>query len=412
MTTAALAAEERRTAARALLSMPILTAHRHPDEFTLVRRHASALKSTFATLLGYTLVVESRFARLVKAPLAPHAPVRPVRRPSGSEFSPRTYTHLALVCAGLLAPDVGAQILMSQLVEQVRADAVTAGITLDDTLAERRSLVAAIEFLIDAGVIIETDGTVVGWGERKDEALITVTRGLLPYLVTKPLHALESPEQLWATVPEDPEQPRRTLRRKLVENPLIHRVDLSDAERDVLSRERTELTRMLDEAFGLSLEVRAEGALVYDPDESLSDLEFPGSGSVRQAALLLTDALITRISPKAGTHVDLEGRRVPGVPAPWPLVDEALRALTKEHAKAWRTDAQDDLPRLRADVVAVLEAMGLGTETPAGLVLHPAAARYRPQVRLASPVTRARRRLDEPQAAATEPLFPLDEEPT
>ncbi len=33
----------------------------------------------------------------------------------------------------------------------------------------------------------------------------------------------------------------------------------------MLSRERTDLARHLDENFGLVLEVRAEGALAYDP---------------------------------------------------------------------------------------------------------------------------------------------------
>ena len=94
---------ERRDAARALLRSPVLTAAEHPDELALVRRHATALKSSFATFLGYPLVVESSFARLVKAPLAPEAPTRAARRSSGSLFHPRTYTYLALVCAGLLA---------------------------------------------------------------------------------------------------------------------------------------------------------------------------------------------------------------------------------------------------------------------------------------------------------------------
>ncbi|WP_344747525.1 DUF2398 family protein, partial [Streptosporangium vulgare] len=135
MTIAAHDADERRIAARALLADPVLTSHRHPEQLALVRKHSGALKSTFARLLGYALVVETGFARLVKTPLTPDAPVRPARRPSGSEFTPRTYAYLALVCAGLLASDVGEQVLVSQLVEQIRADAAATGITIDVCLA-------------------------------------------------------------------------------------------------------------------------------------------------------------------------------------------------------------------------------------------------------------------------------------
>ena len=90
--TAGLDAGERRIAARHLLSSPILTAARQPGKLDLVRRHASALKSMFATQLGYALVVESSFARLVKAPLPASAPVRPARRPPTAPRSRRTPT--------------------------------------------------------------------------------------------------------------------------------------------------------------------------------------------------------------------------------------------------------------------------------------------------------------------------------
>ncbi len=133
VSTAGLDAGERRIAARHLLLSPILTAARQPAELDLVRRHATALKSMFASQLGYALIVESSFARLVKAPLAASAPVRPARRTTDdSPFTPATYVHLSLVCAALLAPGVGEQILISALVDQIRADAAEQAITITD----------------------------------------------------------------------------------------------------------------------------------------------------------------------------------------------------------------------------------------------------------------------------------------
>ncbi len=407
-TTAAHEASERRQAARALLAHPILADRRHPEEFALVRRHTAALKSSFATLLGYHLVVESSFARLIKGPPATDAPTRPARRGNGTPFTPRTYAYLALVCAGLLAPDVGEQVLLSHLVDQLRADAATAGIAVGDTLPDRRNLVAAIELLVEWGVLVETDGTVAGWGERRDEALLTIARGLLPHLLARPLHTLTGPGDLWAADPDAPEQPRRSLRRKLVENPLLRREDLTDAERDALSRERTEITRVLEEAFGLTLEVRAEGALAYDADAELTDVAFPGTGTVRQAALLLLDALIGSLQPHAGTDAAVADRLLPGALAPWHVVDAALTDLAGRNARAWRSELVGDPGRLRADVVALLEAVSLATATDDGLVVHPAAARYRPDPQRAPAKTRARHRLDAdtPAAVAPAPLHP------
>src|SRR5271170_1805841 len=118
VSTAGLDAGERRIAARHLLAAPILTASRQPAELDLVRRHGSALKAMFAGQLGYALIVESSFARLVKAPLPASAPVRPARRVTDdSPFTAATYVQLSLACAALLAPGVGEQILISALVD-------------------------------------------------------------------------------------------------------------------------------------------------------------------------------------------------------------------------------------------------------------------------------------------------------
>src|SRR5438067_1177699 len=197
-----------------------------------------------------------------------------------------------------------------------------------------RALVTAIGHLIGWGVLSETDGTASGWGERRDEALLTIHRAALPHLLARPLSGLSHPDELLAADPQVADQPRRSLRRKLVENPLVRREDLTDAERDVLSRERSELTRVLADSFGLTVEVRAEGALAYDNTGSLTDVGFPGSGTVKQAALLLLADLIDLRQPTAGSTANLDdGRDVPGTAVTWDEVDTALARLSAQHRK-------------------------------------------------------------------------------
>ena len=407
-TTSEHAAAERRAAARALLSTPILAAAQHAEDLTLVRRHRVALRQTFQTLLGYPLVVEPTFARLVKAVPPVDVPARGARRANGGEFTPRAYTYLALVCAGLMAPGAGEQVLLSALVEQLRADAATAGITMDETLGERRALVVAIDQLIEWGVLVETDGSVAGWGERREEALLTVNQSLLPHVVARPLAGMDSPQDMWSVDPAEREQPRPALRRRLTEHPLTRREALTEAEADALSRERREVARALDDAFGLTLEVRLEGALAYDPDDELTDVEFPGQGTVRQAALLLLDALVDTLNPAAGTTSLVNGVPVPGVLASWELVAENIELLSDQNAKAWRAEVAGDLGRLTDEVVSVLTAVSLAAPTDNGLVLHPACSRYRPEPVRTATRTRAQRRLADdgpPIEPADEPLF-------
>lgn len=376
--TAAQSARERQEAARALLAHPLLTSA-YAEDLSLVRLHAPALRGMFKTILGYHLVVEPTFARLMKGPVSVDGPGRPARRSDGTPFTPAAYTYLALLCAALLAPGTAEQILISALIEQVRSDAASIGILIGDTLPERRALVTAIGHLIGWGVLSETDGTAGGWGERRDEALLTLHRAALPHLLARPLSGLEHPDELLAEDPQSADQPRRSLRRKLVENPLVRREDLTEAERDVLSRERSELTRVLADNFGLTLEVRAEGALAYDAVGALTDVAFPGTGRVKQAALLLLGELVD-------LRMSGDDRLIQGYPATWAQIDTILTQLTARHAKAW-----GEVSGLREDAVAVLTDLGLARPAPDGILVHPAAARYRPRPQV-SPPTRAARR--------------------
>ncbi|HEU5268053.1 MAG TPA: TIGR02678 family protein [Jatrophihabitans sp.] len=380
MTTFAQDAEGRRTAARRLLTQPILTATRDPEEFALVRRHATALKSMFATQLGYPLVVESGFARLVKAIPDPAAPPRPARRPTDdTAFTARTYVHLALICAALLAPGVGEQILISALVEQVRADAAEQSINVSDSIGDRRHLVTALALLVGWGVVAETEGSISAWGERRqDEALLTINRPLVAHLLPSPLHHYTSAGESYAAPADD--QPRRRLRRRLVEHPVVLRSQLPDDELDVLSRERSDLTRQLAENFGLTLEVRAEGALAYDADGALTDVEFPGTGSRRQAALLLLDELVVALAPDSGATVAVGDVDVPGACATWELVDRLLADLAARHRRSWKSLYADSPDALRTDVIDLLSSLALAMPTDTGLVIFPPAARYRPGV--------------------------------
>jgi uncharacterized protein (TIGR02678 family) len=391
-------ADDRRTAARELLMHPVLTLARQPDQLIQVRRHASQLKRMFTATLGYQLVVEPTFARLLKTPLSPDTAVRPARTHTDKPFTPRTYMYLALVCASLLASTTADQVLMNALVEQVRADAVTAGVAVADSMSERRDLVRAIGLLIEWGVLSETDGSVAGWENRQDEALLDVHRPLLPHLLSRSLSGVEAPGGLLDGSSGDtaePEQPRRSLRRKLVENPLVRRDDLTDSERDVLSRERRDVTRMLDESFGLTVEARAEGVLAYDADEKLSDVAFPGTGTVAHVALLLINALADDLSANAADTVVTKGRTVPGALAPWAAVDSNIDLLIEQYGKAFGDGYRSDPASLKTAVVGLLESMSLAASSDGGLVLHPATARYRPEPHRAPVRTRAMRRLEE-----------------
>jgi uncharacterized protein (TIGR02678 family) len=155
---------------------------------------------------------------------------------------------------------------------------------------------------------------------------------------------------------------RHSIFRRLVDDPVVYREDLSAAELAYLSSlTGRQLLRRAAEQGGFLLEERAEGVLFVDPDALATDGKFPDdSSTAKVAALLLLDV----ITASAG-----------GV-APEQLTAEADRLLREfpRWAKGYRGD--DGKEQLVADAVAVLSEFGLVRPSGEVLVALPAAARY------------------------------------
>ncbi|MEU3843771.1 DUF2398 family protein [Streptomyces sp. NPDC028635] len=102
----------------------------HSDLFPLICRHADWLGKRFQQVLGYRLLVDSSYARLFKSGLGAGAGRR-LERSTGTPFTPHTYACLALALSVLVtAPE---QLLLSQLVADIRAAAADAEIELEET---------------------------------------------------------------------------------------------------------------------------------------------------------------------------------------------------------------------------------------------------------------------------------------
>jgi hypothetical protein len=114
--------------------------------------------------------------------------------------------------------------------------------------------------------------------------------------------------EVWlAMVEREPDAARR-MRRRLVDDTLVHAGDLDPAEADWLRRRvRGDDGAPLAAAFGLHLERRGEGAAFVVPSDAfrhakeLGPLPFPTPGTVGHAALLLCD--------EAAVHGDLDETR-------------------------------------------------------------------------------------------------------
>lgn len=364
--------------ARVLLRRPLLRAD-GPDGglLPLIYRHRTALHDLFATLLGYRLVVERRFARLHKA--------GPGTDPTRGEpdLNPRGYTYLALTMAALIG--VGKQVLLSRLVNDIRAAAGEAGIDMPDDREDRRALTAALRHLVGLGVIAETEGSVATWsGEQPAEALITVDTDLLGQLLTGPVAEADSPAALIELAAQPgPRGVEHAVRRRLVEDPVVLYADLDPAEADWLKRRQRAESVLLERCFGLYTETRLEGIAITDPEEYLTDVTFPGPGTVARIALLALPELLA-FEPDPEQVELFDDEQPPRPDGRTPATSARLRAvcaeLVENHPNAWSRQVTEDVDHLVAEVTVLLRRLGLLTGDGAGgWLISPAAHRWLPQ---------------------------------
>ncbi|MFI9386214.1 TIGR02678 family protein [Kutzneria sp. NPDC052558] len=363
--------------ARVLLRRPLLRADGPDgDLLPLVYRHRATLQDLFAGLLAYRLVVERRFARLYK----PGPGVDPTR--GEPTLSPRGYTYFALTIAALTG--VGRQVLLSRLVTDVRAAAVEAGVAITDDLPDRRALTAALRHLLALGVITETEGTVAPWGsDGPAEALITIDTDLLGQLLSGPLLEATGPDHLIELAARPgPRGAEHAVRRKLVENPVVLQADLPPDQVEWLRRNQRRESGLLERSFGLVTETRLEGVAVTDPEDYLTDVLFPGSGTVARIALLALPELIADPDPElfADDEEPPEPRPDGRHPVTYGQVRVICGQLVEDYPAAWSRQATEDLDRLTADVLDLLVRMGLAVDDPEqGWLIAPTAHRWAPQ---------------------------------
>jgi uncharacterized protein (TIGR02678 family) len=376
---------ERRQAARALLRRPFLTddGSGGGDELRLVRRHRADLERLFADGLGYRLVVEPRAARLFKAGLGRDGS-RPLRRgnAAGTPFAPRAYVLLCLTIAALTR--CKEQLLIDELVAEIRSAIADAGLDIDlDSHADRRALHAAIVALIEFGVVIERDGDLAGWADDgRVQSLLDVRRERLRLLIVRALTNVETPDQMLdvAALPSAAGGARVAIRRQLLESPVLSLTDMTDDQQEWWSRNRNREREWFRDRFGLDLELRAEGAAAIDPEEELTDIDFPGPGSARHVALLLLERLVDSARPAAldAPTSSRIWRRLAAAD-----VDAALADVHAEYSGPLRRAYKEDPVLLQHDALEVLMSVGLIARSANGYLVHAAAARYRVHTTLA-----------------------------
>jgi uncharacterized protein (TIGR02678 family) len=388
-------AEERSRAIRLLLATPLVDVGTSAEDFRLVVRHGGWLAEWFDTACGWGLVVDTAagFARLAKRGASPDAS-RPLLRTRGTTqpFDRRRYQLLCLVCAELVRhPVTTIGLLAAAIGPEADVDTSRHG--------ERAAFVDALRALVAWGALRVSAGDVDAFLDAEGgNAILTAETARLHRLLvssTAPTTLAEGVDTEAATAAlgleprygdaahdpagTDDDQRLRWVRhrvaRRLLDDPVVHLDELSDAELEYLANPsgRRWLRDRVAEA-GFELEERAEGLLAIDPSALATDRMFPAPhGNAHQLALLLVDRLVSTPGEDAGDRSRRLGSLTPA--ALHRSVAEVLERFpgwARSHREAGGPE------RLADEAVGLLEGFGLVRRDSDGTIAaRPALARYR-----------------------------------
>lgn len=349
---------ERRLAARHLLMSPLTCEEHDPDLFRLIRRHEVDLDRWFTQRLGYRLHVDSDTARLFKMGGVPDR--RPLRTHTDRPFTRLEYVILALVLGTTVAgPSI---VSLRDLVDGIRSAGAEAEIRLAGDATERRAIVSVLRWMIEHGLAMEMHERIEAYAADEDaDAVLRIRPDRITLLPLPALVGAESATTMLGRA-EQRDATRQWMRRRLTEEPVLYRDDLTDAEWAELRRRLGEEERLADEMFGMVIEARAEGVATIDPDGWLTGTRFPAGGTVRHAALLLIERLALRDPPDTWFNID--------------EVERIVSTLIEANTRRWANQMVESPHRLTTAVVTLLADMRMVETDTDRVRLRPLAARF------------------------------------
>ncbi|MEM9364863.1 MAG: TIGR02678 family protein [Planctomycetota bacterium] len=399
--------EERRKALRALLLRPVLLddidagairktsreATFVEESFVLVRRHAGYLGDWFARHTGWTLIVRSDSARLVKRPVETHDTTRCAVDP-GASAAPLSRERYVLWCLLLtILHEEGRQSTLRHLAEKTVGLATAMpeirqqGIDFDlKSASTRRGIVSVIRLAIRYGVLRRVGGDEERFAQNASvDCLYNINPALLTDLLMLPTsvayasHTGDPTMQGTATGgslddlldPFDeemrPRQLEQRLIRRMIDDPVMYFEDLTEAEYQYFQSQRSRLFDVIENATGLVPELRDEGVAMLDPIGDLTDVKMPDSGTDGHATLLIAEFLGCSRSTSQQRTISTET-----------LVSH-LSKLATEHAKHWRKGITDlsQIKNLLDECLKRLEMLRMIRRTrDGGVVALPAIHRF------------------------------------
>jgi uncharacterized protein (TIGR02678 family) len=302
-------------AVRLVLTNDIITEERpRAGALGAVLRWADLMARDFAELLGYTLVATAHHVRLVRRLDTIDPTQRSIfTARSGRYFDRRRLAYLCLVLAVFQRSRI--EISLADLVRALTPTAnAIVGLGFDATITEhKRAVVDVLDWLSEHGALRLSDGSAENWAHdsERGDALYDIDHDICAALFrpARPIQQLSGAAGLLDLADVSTkrtaqrEAAARRARRLLIEHPVLYFAALDEPTATALRS--ADLADNLARLTGLVVERRAQGVMLVDPTGRFTDRPFPGRGGAvnRAAGLLLAKVADLLEDPETGPVV-------------------------------------------------------------------------------------------------------------
>jgi len=423
-----------------------------PGVLDQVLRWADQMTADFRELLGYTLIATTRQVRLARRLDALDPTQGTMFAKNGRPFDRRRLAYLCLVLASFQRSRVEISLADLVRVFTPAANAIDGLGFDATVTAHKAAVVDVLDWLVERGALRLSDGSIEAWAadSERGDALYDIDHDICAALFkpARPLQHLTSAAGLldapFVSAKRGAQRAAAAQRaaRALAEYPVVYYAQVDPEIADALRLPG--VAESLARLTGLALERRSEGVLLADAGGRFTDKPFPGRGGAvnRAAGLLLakiadvieeSGAALTRLQPPSEAEdqrdllaridsalpvagivqelawsaqdenhsLEREGAAVvpdppaAGAPANTAVLieDSTLRAMIDElydelGPASFTITWQHDPRGLLDAATAFLADLRLLRRVPGGVLVLPAAARYR-NIKLALPVRHA-----------------------
>lgn len=267
--------ETAREALTLLLENYWISREKEPEQYQMIRQYEPLIRSYFFEKCGWRLIQHPQFYKLEKIPAVPEEWM------GIADFQhPRDYALLCAIMAFMEEKGVDEQFLLSDLCESLLAlypheSDINESLNWEN-YEHRRSLVRALKFTVQLGMVRLVDGDGEQFAMRRDsEALYEVTLMARYFLRSYPkdLHQYASMQELQAAEDFDEEAATGTGRRvrvyrQLLLTPAYNAVDARAEDFLYLRNMNKRLAEELESHTGLQFELYKDCALLTSSERS------------------------------------------------------------------------------------------------------------------------------------------------